>query len=185
MKRALGLYDYVRLDHFLGFSAYYAIPAGSTAREGVWLPGPGLDFFEKARAELGPLPLIAEDLGPVTQEVRDLLEQTGIPGMQVVQFDDPGPLDARWRPEPGKLLYASTHDTSTLVGWLESDLGVSARKARTLARKLREKMLASGAAVVMFQLQDVLGLDDAARMNTPGVAEGNWRWQADDLDVGR
>ncbi len=177
LRRAFELYDYVRLDHFLGFSSYYTIPKGKTVPEGSWSFGPGLELFERAREELGPLPVVAEDLGSITPAVRALVSATGFPGMDVIQFSD-GDVREGYRPAPGKLVYSSTHDTNTLLGWCEERYGQEAGQARDLAGKLLESCLASEAQVVMVPLQDVLSLGAEARMNVPGVAEGNWRWQA-------
>ena len=196
-ERAFELYDYVRLDHFLGFSSYYTIPEGKTALEGAWNFGPGLDLFREARRRFGDLPFIAEDLGTVTPAVRALLAATGFPGMDVIQFADE---DVRrgFHPKPGKMAYTSTHDTQTLLGWCESRFGGGAvedglgreglsysrvEEMRELAERLRAATLATNANVAIVSLQDVLMLDDSARMNVPGVATGNWSWQADLADV--
>lgn len=182
-KRAFELYDFVRIDHFLGFSAYYSIPHGKSALEGKWIEGPGLDLFKRAHQEFGDLPVIAEDLGLVTPEVRQLLAQTAFPGMDVVEFFDGDPLDY-WRPKYGCIVYSSTHDTPTLAGWAESRYcygieGEEAKEqARKIAKKINYKVLDSKAEVVMFALQDVIGLGNESRMNTPGTTESNWTWQA-------
>ena len=188
LERAFSLYDYVRLDHFLGFSSYYRIPGGASAKEGAWFFGPGLDLFQRAYKKFGPLPVIAEDLGTITPAVRALVSTTGFPGMDVVQFFD-GDVREGYEPKPDKLVYTSTHDTQTLLGWarerfgLFSDDGETALLARDLATKIARSCLASEADVVMLALQDVLMLGDEARMNVPGVAEGNWSWRADYDDV--
>lgn len=183
LTRMFELFDYVRIDHFLGFSAFYAVNEGESALEGRWLEGPGLELFKVAFDKLGPLPLIAEDLGLVTPEVRQLLAQTDFPGMDVLQFSDSDPLDY-WRPRGGRLVYTSTHDTPTLVGWAKdrycSDLdGEEADlQAKKIARKLSYKVLDSKAEIVIFPLQDVIRLGNEARMNVPGTTSGNWTWQA-------
>ncbi|WP_283170947.1 4-alpha-glucanotransferase [Curtanaerobium respiraculi] len=184
--RAFACYDYVRLDHFLGFSSFYSIPQGKRALDGAWNFGPGLDLFQHAYDAFGPLPLVAEDLGIITPAVRALRAQAGFMGMEVIQFDDADPR-GDWRPLPDAIVYTSTHDTSTLVGWMlgrycgaggcEPD-AEALERARGIARELRRKIAASGAKVAIMQLQDALGLDDSARMNVPGVASGNWAWQA-------
>lgn len=182
-NRLFELFDYVRIDHFLGFSAYYAIEQGKSAVEGRWIPGPGLDLFREAYEQLGPLPVIAEDLGLVTAEVRQLLAQTAFPGMDVLQFFDGDPLEY-WRPRYGRVVYTSTHDTSTLAGWAldryhgGADDDDSKANARDIAKKLSYKVLDSKADIVMFSLQDVIRLGNEARMNVPGTTEGNWKWQA-------
>ena len=186
LGRALRLYDRVRLDHFLGFHNYYAIPQGKTGKEGAWQPGPGIELFQTAYDAYGPLPLIAEDLGILTPGVRAMCASCGFPGMDVLQFAD---YDIResLHPHPEKIVYTSTHDTQTLVGFCASsfysdeDLG----SARHLAGEVIREALASSAPVVIMQLQDVLGLGDEARMNRPGTAEGNWSWQAQEDDMQR
>jgi 4-alpha-glucanotransferase len=179
LRRAFSLYDYVRLDHFLGFSSYYAIEEGKTAREGRWLPGPGMALFEAAYERLGRLPVIAEDLGTITPAVRALVAQGGFTGMDVLEFSDADVLQG-YVPSPGKVAYTSTHDTSTLLGWSELRYGVAGEEARTLADRLACSVWGSRASVVIMPLQDALALDDTARMNVPGTAEGNWSWQAEE-----
>ena len=183
LRRAFSLYDRVRLDHFLGFHSYYSIPAGKKCADGRWLAGPGKDLFERAYEELGPLNFIAEDLGYLTPGVRAMASTCGFPGMDVLEFSD---YDVRsgLNPTPGKILYTSTHDTSTLAGWCgRAFTGGDETAARELAGKLVEDALKCEAPLVMMPLQDVLGLGDGARMNVPGVATGNWTWQADEADV--
>ncbi len=184
LHRALSLYDYVRLDHFLGFHNYFSIPAGAPGSEGRWLAGPGRDLFEAARDELGALPFIAEDLGVLTPGVRSLVASCGFPGMDVLEFSD---YDVRegLHPHPGKIFYTSTHDTSTLAGFCERSFVAEGDEdgARALARKLVRDALMTDAPLVMMPLQDVLNLTDKARMNVPGVADGNWSWQAAEADI--
>lgn len=174
-QRMIELYDYVRLDHFLGFASYYCVPKDKPATEGIWRFGPGLELFLQAHRQFGDLPFIAEDLGAVTPAVRAMLAQTGLLGMDVLQFVD-GDVRSGYHARPGKIAYASTHDTSTLLGWCRERFGHDG--AEELARKLSSDLVASDARLVMFSLQDMLGQGDEARMNTPGVAEGNWAWQA-------
>ena len=184
LERMFELYDYVRLDHFLGFSSYYTVPQGKSAKEGSWNFGPGMKLFRKAYAKFGPLPVIAEDLGIVTPAVRALVASTGFPGMDVIQFKD-NDVREKYESAPGKMAYSGTHDTQTLLGWCEQHFfggdPMQAReddRARWLAEDLLRKTLAARATVAMLPLQDVLGLDDRDRMNVPGVSEGNWSWQA-------
>ena len=184
LKRMLHLYDRVRLDHFLGFQSYFSIPAGGTGADGTWKPGPGIELFERAYGEFGPLPFIAEDLGIITPAVRALTATCGFPGMDVLQFPD---YDVRSeiRPHAEKILYLSTHDTETLSGWCERsfcskgdhDGGVR------LATDISRRALESKAGVVIGSLQDLLGLGNEARMNVPGVPDGNWSWQAKEADI--
>ena len=181
-SRALAVYDYVRLDHFIGFSSYFSIPEGEGAAKGSFSFGPGAELFRAAYAQLGPLPFIAEDLGVITPAVRALVAETGIPGMDVVQFAD-GDVRDGYAPKPECVVYAGTHDNQTLLGWVESRFGVEGEEARELAGSIARDVLAAPNALAVMQLQDVLGLDDDARMNVPGVAEGNWSWQAKEADV--
>lgn len=183
LDRAFKLYDYVRLDHFIGFSSYYKIEAGRPATEGAYAFGPGANLFRAANKLFGGLPLIAEDLGNVTPAVRALIAETGVPGMSVVQFADQ---DVRneFTPSEGAVVYTGTHDTETLVGWCaRSFTGGDAERATEVARDIERRAVGVDNGVVIMPLQDVLFLGNEARMNVPGVAEGNWTWQADEADV--
>ena len=182
LKRAFALYDVVRLDHFLGFSSYYAIPQGKNALSGAWRFGPGMEFFRAAYECCGQLPLIAEDLGLVTPAVRALISETGAPGMSVVQFMDEDVRES-FNPPANTVAYASTHDTATLLGWVERSFGLEGDAARGLFEQLMDRVAAASADVAIFQLQDVCGLGDEARMNVPGVASGNWSWRASEADM--
>lgn len=182
LERAVKTYDYVRLDHFIGFSSYYKIAKGKPAREGSFSFGPGLDLFRAAYQKLGPLPFIAEDLGVITPAVRALIAETGIPGMDIVQFSD-GDVREGYEPKPGTVTFTGTHDNQTLLGFCQSRFGLEGEEAAQMADRIAASVLGSKNDVAIMPLQDVLGLDDAARMNVPGVAEGNWSWQAAWEDV--
>ena len=182
LERAVETYDYVRLDHFIGFSSYYKIAKGKPAREGSFSFGPGLDLFRAAYQNLGPLPFIAEDLGVITPAVRALIAETGIPGMDIVQFSD-GDVREGYEPKPGTVTFTGTHDNQTLLGFCQSRFGLEGDEAAQMADRIAASVLGSKNDVAIMPLQDVLGLDDAARMNVPGVAEGNWSWQAAWEDV--
>lgn len=182
LERAVETYDYVRLDHFIGFSSYYKIAKGKPAREGSFSFGPGLDLFRAAYQKLGPLPFIAEDLGVITPAVRALIAETGIPGMDIVQFSD-GDVREDYEPKPGTVTFTGTHDNQTLLGFCQSRFGLEGDEAAQMADRIAASVLGSKNDVAIMPLQDVLGLDDAARMNVPGVAEGNWSWQAAWEDV--
>lgn len=186
VARAYELTDYVRIDHFRGFAGYWEVPAhAATAREGRWVDGPRLPLFEAMKQELGELPLIAEDLGEITDDVTELLEQTGFPGMKILQFgyyDD----DAQhpFRPEnypEEAVVYTGTHDNQTSAGWFagldDATRGRASLRAEDPVGDLIERALASRAGLAILPAQDLLRLDDAARTNTPGVAEGNWVWR--------
>ena len=182
--RARQLYDYLRVDHFRAFSAYYAVPqVQNSVKEidtsnGCWLKGPGHDFFRRIEAELGSLPLLAEDLGLLDDEVRNLLRLTAYPGMAVYQFEENLLEDTAENAAylQNRVLYTGTHDNQTLQSWLLNKGGVPAAES---ALKLIGGLYQTAAPWVIIPLQDMFGLDDSARMNIPGQAEGNWRWQAD------
>jgi 4-alpha-glucanotransferase len=181
-------FDAVRIDHFLGFCRAWAIPAkAKTARRGKWLPGPGAQFFDAIRKKLGRLPIIAEDLGLLTPQAEKLRNSCGFPGMRVMQFAFGKDGDYH-HPDnfPRRCVaYTGTHDNDTIRGWLSKcprderrralkDLNATPREAHW---KMIEMALASKADTVIFPVQDMLGLGSEARMNLPGVALGNWRWQ--------
>lgn len=183
LERAFDLYDVVRLDHFIGFARYFSIPDGEKATAGTYIPGPGLELFQAAFDKFGSLPVIAEDLGSITPCVRALVAACGFPGMDIVQFVDGGDPLAGYQPRPEKIAYTGTHDNQTLVGYCEvryPDLD-----ADEAAADLVEEVVTCTAPVRILPLQDVLGLDDEARMNEPGTVEGNWEWQADAADIER
>ncbi|MCB6993378.1 4-alpha-glucanotransferase [bacterium 210820-DFI.6.37] len=173
MSRAMERFDYIRLDHFRGFSAFYAVPQGKEPCGGWWLPGPGKDFFGALAEKLGPLPLLAEDLGLLDPQVHNLLKLTGCPGMLVYQFSA-GEMETM--EEPYKVFYSGTHDNQTLAGWCR-DCGVKD------PQRIIETLYESPAPWVIIPLQDHLGLGDECRMNIPGQAEGNWTWRADDSQL--
>jgi 4-alpha-glucanotransferase len=190
LRRADALYDLVRLDHFRGFVAYWAVPVGSrNARHGHWRRGPGAAPLLAAQRALGRLPLIAEDLGAITPPVERLRQRLGIPGMAVLQFLYGGSGEDRLdEASRGRVLYTGTHDQTTLLGWWSSlEPAIRAAVAAALrARAIRpgpgpwpllRLAHSSSAEIVIAQMQDVLGLPAASRMNTPGRATGNWRWQ--------
>ena len=178
LERSFDLYDYVRLDHFIGFCRYYSIPAGQKATTGTYEEGPGMRFFQAAFQKFGPLPIIAEDLGAITPAVRALVAACGFPGMDIVQFVDGNDPHSGYQPRPEKVAYTGTHDNQTLVGYVEArypDLD-----AKETALDLMEKVAACDAPVSILPLQDLMLLDDDARMNIPGTSKGNWTWQADE-----
>lgn len=164
-------FDYVRLDHFRGYSEYYSIPRGESGRSGGWRNGPGIALFNAAQARLGLLPILAEDLGDLDAGVYRLLALTGFPGMDVYQFTAEKMLKMEPEKAAGRVFYGSTHDSQTLAAWC-------AENGKEPAEAQRE-LYASDGGWVMLQLQDLLGLGDEARYNTPGtVGEHNWSWQA-------
>ena len=181
LKRAFDLYDIVRLDHFIGFCRYFAIPAEGKATEGAYRPGPGIDLFRAAFDAFGPLPIIAEDLGSITPAVRALNAACGFPGMDIAQFVDGNDPLSGYAPRPEKIAYSGTHDNQTLVGYCTERY--PDENAVEAAVRIMESIATCAADVRVFPLQDVMGLDDDARMNVPGTVEGNWIWQADRADV--
>jgi len=189
LKITLDRLDLVRLDHFRGFESYWAVPADSpTAVEGEWVKGPGITFFEAIRRALGALPLIAEDLGHITDEVVALRDAAGLPGMKVLQFAFDGNPDNPYLPYnvvADSVMYTGTHDNDTTVGWFtnapESDkqrvcayLGCDG--AEFWAPFLR-MAYAAPSRLAIVPLQDVLALGSEHRLNTPGTSEGNWQWR--------
>jgi 4-alpha-glucanotransferase len=189
LRRTFELYDMARIDHFRGFVAYWAVPAGARdASGGRWERGPGRAMFDAAARELGDLPIIAEDLGVITPPVVRLRDALGLPGMVVLQFGfDPDDPEGPHRPENHRehqVLYTGTHDNDTLRGWYES-LPERRRAAvraagvggRTPWWDLIALALRSPARLCMLQVQDVLGLRSEARMNTPGTTRGNWAFR--------
>ncbi len=181
LKRVFDLYDYVRLDHFIGFSRYFTIPAGDKAAAGSFHLGPGYGFFESARDRFGKLPIIAEDLGLITPRVRSLVADCGFPGMDIVQFVDGNDPLSGYAPRPEKIVYTGTHDNQTLLGYVRSRYPHA--DGAQAAAAIIEKAVTCFAPVCILPLQDVMALGDEARMNVPGVAEGNWAWKAEGAEV--
>ena len=186
------IYDTLRIDHFRGFDAYYAVPFGETsARNGRWRPGPGIRFFEAVERALGPRDIIAEDLGFLTDSVRRLLAETGYPGMKVLEFAfDSRDTGGGYLPHcytPHCVAYTGTHDNDTIRGWMSSAPAEDAALARAYLRLNEEEGFhwgmmrsawASVAELAVMQFQDLLGLGSEARMNIPSTLGGNnWRWR--------
>jgi 4-alpha-glucanotransferase len=190
IRRARQIYDIVRLDHFRGFEAYWSIPASDdTAVHGEWVKAPGLALFQSLEGALGPLPLVAEDLGLITPEVHALRQQLGMPGMRVIQFgfgDKGAHIHLPHLYTPGTVAYSGTHDNDTTVGWWKSTGKVERAAVAAYLGNIGEKptwpMIRAAASSVaemsIFPAQDLLELGSEARMNTPAVAAGNWSWRA-------
>lgn len=194
LRRTFELFDLARIDHFRGFTAYWAVPdSAEDARGGRWRRGPGRAPFDAAMRELGAdVPVIAEDLGVITPAVVRLREGLGFPGMAVLQFGlgstEPANPHRFVNHTQDKVAYTGTHDNDTLRGWYE-ELDPAEREAvdSELAHagipdgeswwRVVELLHASPARVAMVQLQDVLGLGSEARMNVPGTAGGSWKWR--------
>jgi len=186
--------DYIRLDHFRGFDQFWEIPAGdATAVNGRWVDGPRDDLFLKVREALGGLPFFAEDLGYITPAVHALRERLQIPGMAVLQFgfgDEGAHMYLPHRAE-GKVIYTGTHDNDTVAGWWHSGAAEHERRNAEIYVGRCEDGIhwafiraaqCSAASLSIIPLQDVLGLGSEARMNTPSLHGGNWRWR---FDLGR
>ncbi len=186
-------YDVLRIDHFRGFEAYYTIPAGAeNAKKGFWKPGPGLDFFQTLEAAIGKRPIIAEDLGFLTPAVHQLLADTGFPGMKVLQFafdsrDGGGRAYQPHNYPANCVAYVGTHDNDTALGWLAEAEPADVALAREYLHLdpaegenwgMMRAVWASTAGCAVVQMQDVLGLGNEARMNTPSTLGGNWQWRA-------
>lgn len=195
------LVDLVRIDHFRGFEAYWSVPAGAaTARDGEWRPGPDAALFERLAAELGELPIVAEDLGVITPAVEALRDQFGFPGMKVLQFmvgEDDFRLDTI--PE-NCVCYTGTHDNDTTVGWFFGGPGdvrtpEEVERAQTNALRatggrpesihvdLTRLAFSSRARLAIAPMQDYLGLGSSARLNVPGTTANNWRWRMTDGQI--
>jgi 4-alpha-glucanotransferase len=184
-RRTFDLFDLARIDHFRGLVSYWAIPERhKTAQRGRWRRGPGRELFGAARAALGELPLVAEDLGVITPAVVRLRRELGLPGMVVLQWafghqrGNPHALSSH---ERRSVVYTSTHDTDTARGWFES-LAKRQRDRTGLdpgdpSWSMIDLAHSSRAALAIVPAQDVLGLGGESRMNTPGKATGNWRWR--------
>lgn len=191
-RRALEQADVFRIDHFRGFAGYYEISASSaTAKDGRWVPGPGKALFDAIAKAVGDLPIVAEDLGLITPDVIALRHACGFPGMKVMQFAFGGEGDHEYLPhmwERACVAYIGTHDNDTVHGWWQS---ISARErafagaylgcgADDVHSAMMRSCSNSVANLVVFQLQDVLGLESRHRMNTPGtLGGGNWAWRFD------
>jgi 4-alpha-glucanotransferase len=185
LRRTFELVDLTRIDHFRGFVSYWAVPETEpTAEHGRWRRGPGLSLFQALQQSLGELPVVAEDLGVITEPVTRLRRTLGFPGMVVLQFalgTDPRNPHLPQNHEEQSVVYTGTHDNDTTRGWWDS-LSEDEREWSELdpadpARALLEVAWASRAALAMAPLQDVLSLGTEARMNLPGSEDGNWRWQ--------
>ncbi len=184
------LYDAVRIDHFRGFEAYYSIEYGAkNARDGHWVKGPGIDFFTCVKNRLSGLSIIAEDLGYLTEEVHRLRDQTGYPGMKVLQFAfDSGSGNAYLPHRYGRncVVYTGTHDNDTIAGWFKGAPKHETQFAQKYGALTGEEGLhwgmirlafSSVADLAVVPMQDFLGLPSSARMNTPSTLGKNWTWR--------
>ena len=184
------LYDALRIDHFRAFESYWAVPRGTeSAKQGQWRPGPGMDLVGRLTAWFNNVRFIAEDLGVLTPEVHRLLDESGLPGMKVLEFAfDPASLSdyLPHRYNDNCICYAGTHDNNTLRGWIDEEKPETLAFAREylgiddeadLADAVLRAGMRSKAVLFIAQMQDWLGLGASARMNTPGTVGGNWAWR--------
>lgn len=192
MEFCFDLYDVVRVDHFRGFDEYYSVPAGEeTAMHGTWKKGPGISIFEKMKETFGTVDIIAEDLGFLTPSVRKLLEDTGFPGMKVLQFAFSASEVSNYLPyfyPHNCVVYTGTHDNDTTRGWYKT-LDPADKKltvdymnnANTPEEDISwdfiRLALASVADLAVIPMQDYLGLGGEARINLPSTLGGNWTWR--------
>jgi len=195
VKRILELVDIVRIDHFRGFESYWSVnedsPDGSM---GKWEAGPGESLFDFLKDKIGKLPVIAEDLGIITEKVKDLREQTGFPGMKILQFAFDRQPDNPYIPEnitdPNCVIYTGTHDNNTSKGWFANEIYdkgtrdyirsyLKIDKDEDFLWKFIECAMFSRADISIIPMQDILGEGEGSRLNTPGTSgSSNWRWKA-------
>jgi len=202
IKHNLSLFHLVRLDHFRGFSGFWEVPAGEkTAQYGKWVKGPGEDFFNTILSHFSFLPLIAEDLGEITPDVHILRDRFGFPGMKVLQFAfSNDQFSKQYMPHnygENCVAYTGTHDNNTLIGWFFDEpakteknkflIHERKRALNYIGRKRADRkdlhwdfirlLMMSRARLVIFPMQDILGLGSEGRMNIPGSSTGNWEWR--------
>ena len=192
LKHFNKIFDVIRLDHFRGFEAYYTIPYGEkTAINGSWEKGPGMNFFNKVFEEIKDIDLIAEDLGFLTKEVYDLLENTKLPGMKIMQFGFDVYGNSEHAPHNYKkhlIAYPGTHDNDTVLGWYRKlddftkqyvleYLNISTENEIEIVDQFIRTIYATSANLIIVQLQDHLCLDNHARMNEPSTLGNNWKWR--------
>lgn len=191
MKQNAKLYDMIRIDHFRGFESYWEVPFGDkTARNGKWTKGPGIKLFNAINKQLGDVAIIAEDLGFITDEVVELREKTGYPGMKILEFAFDPKGESEYLPhncDKKSVAYIGTHDNETIVGWMEDPANKKclafAKKYLRLTKKegyawgFIRGLWATPSELAIAQMQDILGLDSSARMNIPSTVGDNWNWR--------
>ncbi|HLF09699.1 MAG TPA: 4-alpha-glucanotransferase [Gammaproteobacteria bacterium] len=198
LRAQFARFDLVRIDHFRALESYWEVPVGAaTAREGVWRHGVGDRLLTAIKQNLGEIPLVAEDLGMITNEVRALRDRFDLPGMLVLQFAFDGTPDNPHLPANHRrnaVVYTGTHDNDTTVGWyfkLDDSARAQVHQALGLTDApqvpdfLVDAAYASRSQLAVIPMQDLLGLDSSSRMNTPGSIEGNWHWRFDWSQVDR
>jgi 4-alpha-glucanotransferase len=189
IRTSLFLYDIIRIDHFRGFAAYWAVPySEKTAINGEWITCPGQDFFETLKREFGDLPVIAEDLGVITPDVETLRDGFGLPGMKILQFAFDSSEANDYIPHnyvKNCIVYTGTHDNDTVVGWFKTATDDDRKYVldylntddKDIHWSFIRLAMASVAFTAVIPMQDILGLDTSARMNLPGTTQGNWQWR--------
>jgi len=189
LRHALRSFDRVRIDHFRGFAAYWAVPANeNTAVNGRWLPGPGAKLFDAFKKAFVDLPIIAEDLGVITPDVAELRDNFELPGMRILQFAFAEDNSNHFLPHnyiANTIAYTGTHDNDTMLGWWNT----ASEKEKSFVRQyfgrevidvpwdMMGALSGSVANTVIFPMQDVLCLSGEDRMNLPGSSDGNWEWR--------
>lgn len=191
LRESFKIYDIVRIDHFRGFESYWEVPAGSeTSASGKWVKGPDYKLFAAVKEALGDLNIIAEDLGFMTDEVIELRERTGFPGMKILQFafnPDDESIDSPHLAPNNSVMYTGTHDNNTVLGWYKDEIDDATRQYmaqytnrkeyETVPHAMLRTIFASVSFMVIATMQDLLELDSAARMNYPSTIGGNWTWR--------
>ena len=194
IRQNVKLFDMIRIDHFRGFEAYWEVPFGElTAKNGKWTKGPGMKLFKAIKKELGEVAIIAEDLGVITDEVVELRESTGYPGMKILEFAFDPKGDSDYLPHncnKDSVAYIGTHDNETIVGWMQNPANKKqfnyAKRYLRLTKKegyawgFIRGLWASPSNIAIVQMQDLLGLDNKARMNFPSTVGDNWNWRMKD-----
>lgn len=189
--------DFIRLDHFRGFDAAWEVRASEkTAENGEWVDGPGEKYFDRLEAEMGRLPIIAEDLGVITERVEALIHRYGFPGMKIFQFafnsDEHNAFLPHNYPDDRCVVYTGTHDNNTSLGWYRAATDAERENLHhylnfegeeDVVWQMIEAAMASKAVWSIFPMQDILSLDEKARMNLPGTSTGNWSWQLESVKV--
>ncbi|MEW4354759.1 4-alpha-glucanotransferase [Streptococcus pneumoniae] len=197
LRESFKIYDVVRIDHFRGFESYWEIPADSdVASTGKWVKGPDYALFKAVKEALGDLNIIAEDLGFMTNEVIELREKTGFPGMKVTQFaynPDDESIDSPHLAPNNSVIYTGTHDNNTIMGWYKDEIDDKTRaymelytnrkEYETVPHAMLRTIFSSVSYMAIATMQDLLELDGSARMNLPSTIGGNWSWRmtADEL----
>ena len=191
LRESFKIYDIVRIDHFRGFESYWEVPAGSeTSASGKWVKGPDYKLFAAVKEALGDLNIIAEDLGFMTDEVIELRERTGFPGMKILPFafnPDDESIDSPHLAPNNSVMYTGTHDNNTVLGWYKDEIDDATRQYmaqytnrkeyETVPHAMLRTIFASVSFMVIATMQDLLELDSAARMNYPSTIGGNWTWR--------